>query len=205
MADQLNMNNLSLSDSQHAPKPQGANGNGFVRSAYIPPHARNSNSSRGPAALDGAPPMNGNGFAGPKSVSPIFASYELAQTNNFVGPALAVAVAVVGAVPLRSLPEATVSTVVLEEVDLTETPTETLVKAVVTPVALATASGETASTFLVPQTPVSSVSSSAFPTTPTCNTVASTSRNTTTFPSRPAVRAFLSPSLPSPTLLLTTT
>ncbi|CAD0110784.1 unnamed protein product [Aureobasidium uvarum] len=58
MADQLNMNNLSLSESQHAPRQNG-NG-GFVRSAYIPPHARGSTRgpAPGPAAMDGAPPMN---------------------------------------------------------------------------------------------------------------------------------------------------
>ncbi|KAG9530980.1 DEAD-domain-containing protein, partial [Aureobasidium melanogenum] len=61
MADQLNMGNLSLSESQHAPRQNG-NG-GFVRSAYIPPHARGS--ARGPAPMDGAPPMNGN-FDGPR-------------------------------------------------------------------------------------------------------------------------------------------
>ncbi|KAF1355202.1 P-loop containing nucleoside triphosphate hydrolase protein [Delphinella strobiligena] len=58
MADQLNMNKLSLNESQHA---QQAPPNGYhagpQRSAYIPPHARSS--GRGPAppaALDGAPP-----------------------------------------------------------------------------------------------------------------------------------------------------
>ncbi|KAG9784163.1 hypothetical protein KCU95_g9501, partial [Aureobasidium melanogenum] len=61
MADQLNMGNLSLSESQHAPRQNG-NG-GFVRSAYIPPHARGS--ARGPAPMDGAPPMNGH-YDGPR-------------------------------------------------------------------------------------------------------------------------------------------
>lgn len=52
------MNKLTLNDSQHA-QPQGPNG-GFQRSAYIPPHARNS--TRGPApaaAAAAAPDMNG--------------------------------------------------------------------------------------------------------------------------------------------------
>ncbi|GAB7349671.1 hypothetical protein MBLNU459_g0344t1 [Dothideomycetes sp. NU459] len=71
MAEQLNMNKLTLNDSQHA-QPQGPNGfHGQERSAYIPPHARNSH--RGPpaaaaAGLDGAPAMNGgapNGGAWP--------------------------------------------------------------------------------------------------------------------------------------------
>lgn len=63
MADQLNMNNLSLNESQHAPRQNG----GFVRSAYIPPHARGSarGPAPGPAAMDGAPPMNGH-FDGPR-------------------------------------------------------------------------------------------------------------------------------------------
>lgn len=44
MADQLNMNGLSLADSQHA--------NGMTgRTTYIPPHMRGGNS--------GAPPMDG--------------------------------------------------------------------------------------------------------------------------------------------------
>ena len=68
MADQLNMNGLSLKDSQHAPQQ-----NGFgERSAYIPPHMRGA--ARGPAAgppagfedgPGGAPPMsNGSGMNG---------------------------------------------------------------------------------------------------------------------------------------------
>lgn len=60
MAEQLNMNGLSLADSQHA----GPNGfHGAERSAYIPPHARNApRGAPAPAAngLDGAPPaVNG--------------------------------------------------------------------------------------------------------------------------------------------------
>ncbi|KAF2671486.1 DEAD-domain-containing protein [Microthyrium microscopicum] len=38
MADNLNMNGLSLADSQHAPSAQP---NGFERGTYIPPHMRN--------------------------------------------------------------------------------------------------------------------------------------------------------------------
>lgn len=49
MADNLNMNGLSLNDSRHAP---------VGRSAYIPPHLRGS-STRGP------PPMMGMDGAGP--------------------------------------------------------------------------------------------------------------------------------------------
>ncbi|KAK4616251.1 ATP-dependent RNA helicase DED1 [Fulvia fulva] len=78
MADQLNMNGLSLQDSQHAPQngpgPQ-QNGFGAGRSAYIPPHMRGS--ARGPApgpgpapnGLDGAngypTPGQANGYGGP--------------------------------------------------------------------------------------------------------------------------------------------
>lgn len=43
MADGLNMNGLSLQDSQHS----GQNG-GFVRGAYIPPHARRGDPAPGP-------------------------------------------------------------------------------------------------------------------------------------------------------------
>lgn len=66
MADQLNMNKLSLNDSQHAQQAPNGNGHhgGFQRSAYIPPHARSSGGrpapGPGPAALDGAPPPGGD-------------------------------------------------------------------------------------------------------------------------------------------------
>lgn len=72
MADQLNMNNLSLQDSQHAPKPgQQAGGFGQGRSAYIPPHMRQQRAHGPPAGFDGpppGPPMNGYGGPGPKYV-----------------------------------------------------------------------------------------------------------------------------------------
>lgn len=74
MADQLNMGNLSLKDSQHAPQ----NGGFTERAAYIPPHLRNrpppaAAPAPAPApGLDGAPmgmngappPMNGGGWGG---------------------------------------------------------------------------------------------------------------------------------------------
>ena len=67
MADQLNMNGLSLKDSQHAPSQgQSAHQNGFPpeRSAYIPPHMRQRG---GPPAAAAAPP---NGFdSGPPPMS----------------------------------------------------------------------------------------------------------------------------------------
>lgn len=44
MADQLNMQGMSLQDSQHAPQ------HGYERGAYIPPHMRQTG---------GRPPMNG--------------------------------------------------------------------------------------------------------------------------------------------------
>ncbi|KAI9851705.1 MAG: DEAD-box ATP-dependent RNA helicase [Thelocarpon superellum] len=81
MADQLNMNGLSLEDSQHA--------NGFggkQRSAYIPPHLRGSMGAgpQGPPGpppgMDGPPPpmangaMNGNAWGPPP------------QSNGFSGP-----------------------------------------------------------------------------------------------------------------------
>jgi len=73
MADQLNMNNLSLQESQHAPKPghQQNGGYGQGRSAYIPPHMRGARGgpAPGPPAFDGPPPMGGpNGFGPPPGV-----------------------------------------------------------------------------------------------------------------------------------------
>ncbi|KAI5200396.1 hypothetical protein E4T38_06552 [Aureobasidium subglaciale] len=77
MADQLNMNNLSLGESQHAPRRSG--GGEFDPSAYESVHARGSTRSPalGPALIaialcathrrfsDGAPSMNGH-FDGPR-------------------------------------------------------------------------------------------------------------------------------------------
>lgn len=64
MADQLDMNGLSIKDSQHAP-------NGFpARSAYIPPHLRGQMGGPAgppgpPPGMDGPPPMiNGGGMSG---------------------------------------------------------------------------------------------------------------------------------------------
>lgn len=57
MADQINMGNLSLNESQHAP-PGGA----FERAAYIPPHLRGRPGGAPP--MDGPPPMM-NGGGGP--------------------------------------------------------------------------------------------------------------------------------------------
>lgn len=70
MADQLNMNNLSLQESQHAPKPGQQNGGfGQGRSAYIPPHMRGARGGPAPgppAGFDGPPPMGGpNGYGPP--------------------------------------------------------------------------------------------------------------------------------------------
>lgn len=50
MADQLDMNGLSLHESQHAGGPGGG-----LRSAYVPPHARRGGPPGPP------PPMNGPG------------------------------------------------------------------------------------------------------------------------------------------------
>lgn len=48
MADQLNMGNLTLADSQHANNMSG-------RSTYIPPHMRAVNGGPQPAGMDGPP------------------------------------------------------------------------------------------------------------------------------------------------------
>lgn len=59
MADGLQMGNLSLNESQHAPQggPPG-------RAAYIPPHLR----QRGPGAGGDSAPPPGPGFGGPRYV-----------------------------------------------------------------------------------------------------------------------------------------
>ncbi len=76
MADSLNMNGLSLKDSQHA--SQGApQQNGFheERAAYIPPHMRQrpGGPPAQPAGFDGGPPpmsngQNGSAWPAPKYV-----------------------------------------------------------------------------------------------------------------------------------------
>ncbi|KAI9821618.1 MAG: DEAD-box ATP-dependent RNA helicase [Thelocarpon impressellum] len=77
MADQINMNGLSLEDTQ----PNGFGGK--PRSAYIPPHLRGSMAAgpAGPAGpppgMDGAPPMmNGSAWGPPPGP----------QSNGFGGP-----------------------------------------------------------------------------------------------------------------------
>ncbi|KAJ5568363.1 hypothetical protein N7450_010849 [Penicillium hetheringtonii] len=56
MADGLQMGNLSINDSQHAPQGNGPPG----RAAYIPPHLR------GRANMDGSAPPPGPGYGGPR-------------------------------------------------------------------------------------------------------------------------------------------
>ena len=57
MADQLDMNGLSLHDGQHGPNEAGG------RSTYIPPHMRGVPQGPPPAMNGGAPPMaNGGGL-----------------------------------------------------------------------------------------------------------------------------------------------
>nr|POE82736.1 atp-dependent rna helicase ded1 [Quercus suber] len=67
MAEQLNMNGMSLTDTQHGSQqgpPPGQHNGGYERSAYIPPHMRQSRggppSGHGPNGFDsaGPPPMN---------------------------------------------------------------------------------------------------------------------------------------------------
>ncbi|KAJ5305176.1 uncharacterized protein N7443_004836 [Penicillium atrosanguineum] len=67
MADGLQMGNLSINDSQHA--PQGGNPpQGQGRAAYIPPHLRNSQRSTGAGAgnIDSAAPPPGPGYGAPR-------------------------------------------------------------------------------------------------------------------------------------------
>ena len=56
MADQLDMNGLTLNDSKHA------NGMPAGRPAYIPPHLRGQPGGGGPPPMDGPPtlPPGGN-------------------------------------------------------------------------------------------------------------------------------------------------
>lgn len=70
MADQINMNGLSLKDSAHAPQPGQQQSNGFSeRSAYVPPHMRRTGGGPAPAAAApngmGPPPVNGGAFPPP--------------------------------------------------------------------------------------------------------------------------------------------
>lgn len=53
MADQLNMNGLSIHDPQHAPNGTGG------RPTYIPPHMRGVQQSAHPGMDGPAPVMNG--------------------------------------------------------------------------------------------------------------------------------------------------
>lgn len=67
MADSLNMNGLSLRDSQHASQPGAPqqNGNGYTeRAAYIPPHLRNRPAPQHaePNGYDGGPAPMSNGM-----------------------------------------------------------------------------------------------------------------------------------------------
>ena len=65
MADGLQMGNLSLNESQHAPQGNAPVG----RAAYIPPHLRQRGPGAGPSApADAAPP--GPGFGGPRYCTP---------------------------------------------------------------------------------------------------------------------------------------
>lgn len=73
MADQLNMNGLSLKDSNHAGAGSGGQGpqqNGFGegRSAYIPPHLRSRGGGPPPTAAGAPNGMNGADFPPPKYV-----------------------------------------------------------------------------------------------------------------------------------------
>ncbi|KAK4561186.1 DEAD-box ATP-dependent RNA helicase [Recurvomyces mirabilis] len=81
MADQLNMNGLSLKDSQHAPQQ-----NGFgERSAYIPPHMRGAPRAGGPAG----PPPGGfeDGPGGPPAAQGMNGSAWAPQGNGYpTGP-----------------------------------------------------------------------------------------------------------------------
>ena len=66
MADQLNMNGLSLNGSQHA---NGGPGFSQGRQSYIPPHMRGSSKpgpgpAPGPGGLDGTPMSGGPGMNG---------------------------------------------------------------------------------------------------------------------------------------------
>lgn len=58
MADGLQMGNLSLNESQHAPQGNAPVG----RAAYIPPHLRQRGPGPAPSANAGAP----SGFGGPR-------------------------------------------------------------------------------------------------------------------------------------------
>ncbi len=65
MAESLNMNGLSLKDSQHAPPNGAPQPNGFnERAAYVPPHMRHRPPppSAAPNGYDGGPAPMSNGL-----------------------------------------------------------------------------------------------------------------------------------------------
>lgn len=65
MADGLQMGNLSLNESQHAPQGNAPVG----RAAYIPPHLRQRGPGPGPSAPADAASA-GPGFSGPRYSTP---------------------------------------------------------------------------------------------------------------------------------------
>jgi hypothetical protein len=206
-AEQLNMNGLSLSESQHAPKPgqqqQQNGGYGQGRSAYIPPHMRGARGGPAPgppAGFDGPPPMGGpNGFAPPGAQAKYVQSFISKGEQILTGAALLTSsLAALADLPLLALVASTATlTVALPVVALVLD---------AHPVDQEMDAGLMASTSLARTTRVSSVTSSVNPRRRVYRRrQVSTSPTTTTSPLRLLARAFLSPSSPSPTRLLMTT
>jgi hypothetical protein len=99
MANQLNMNGLTLTDSKHAAAmPNGPNG----RPAYIPPHLRGQPVRGGPPPMDGPaalppggdPGLGGSAWGNPRCVllttiialQTILASIFIQQANGIIVP-----------------------------------------------------------------------------------------------------------------------
>lgn len=166
MADSLKMGNLSLNESQHAPAPPSApRTTSSGRTAYIPPHMRRNNMGMN---MDGATPPPGPGswapryvFLPPVGFSPKGNRRCMWLTVNDVFFAEAV---VTGQMPTISTPVVPMVTLAgsLLKVPvrpLTQMLTESQVEVMAPPAASnpkdsAMASGVTASTSLVPKTPV---------------------------------------------------
>lgn len=173
MADSLKMGNLSLNESQHAPAAPPSNG----RAAYIPPHLRQRTmganvdgaAASPPGPAPGAGAWNGPRyvFRDPSQISICLYVFILADLGVLLAETLLAVATGLMPMPLTSALVVPTSPMVtsaglprklnvgplthmLTDTQDTEAPTAVLM---VLPKALETASGATASTSPVPQTP----------------------------------------------------
>lgn len=196
MAESLNMNGLSLKDSQHA-APNGApQQNGFEKAAYIPPHMRQRGgpAPSAPNGFDGGPPppmangLNSSAWAPPPGQqAPKYVTmthYMMCGRRLTLLLVAASAVhhhlAVTGPALRPSLLAATGTTHLQPPAASIVVHTARLAAAVAR-VVQETEHGETGSTYQDHPTHVLSVSSSALPTIHQKHTPVSTLRSMTTF------------------------